>query len=93
MRAVDTNLRIKNKNIHPSSENDINDNFSDIWYNKIKSETIINSFKKTSISVKMDGSENHLINIPEIILKNLNTPEEYIQDFNQNLNKDDSINL
>ncbi len=93
MRAVDTNLRIKNKNIHPPSENDIIDNFSDVWYNKIKSESIINSFKKTGISVKMDDSENHLVNIPEIILKNFNNPEEYIQDFNQNLNKDDSINL
>lgn len=59
MRAADTNLRIKNKNIHPPSENDIIDSFSDIWYNKIKSESIINSFKKTGISVKMDGSENH----------------------------------
>ena len=59
MRAADTNLRIKNKNIHPLSENYIIDNFSDVWYNKIKSESIINSFKKTGISVKMDGSENH----------------------------------
>ena len=59
MRDADTNLRIKNKNIHPPSENDIIDSFSDIWYNKIKSESIINSFKKTGISVKMDGSENH----------------------------------
>lgn len=93
MRAADTNLRIKNKNIHPPSENDIIDNFSDVWYNKIKSESIINSFKKTGISVKMYGSENYLVNIPEIILENFNNPEEYIQDFNQNLNKDDSINL
>ena len=87
------NLRIKNKNINPPSEKDIINNFSDIRYNKIKSESIINSFKKTGISVKMDDSENHLVNIPEIILKNFNNPEEYIQDFNQNLNKDDSINL
>ena len=93
MRAADTNLRIKNKNIHPPSENDIIDNFSDVWYNKIKRESIISSFKKTGISVKMDVSENHLVNIPEIILENFNNPEEYIQDFNQNLNKDDSINL
>ena len=47
---------------------------------KYKSESIINSFKKTGIS----GSENHLVNIPKIILENLNNPEEYIQDFNQN---------
>jgi len=91
MRAADTNLRIRNKNIHPSSGNDIIDNFSDVLYNKIKSESIINSFKKTGISVKIDDSENHLVNIPEIILENFNNPEEYIQDFNQNLNKDDSI--
>ena len=84
MRTADTNLRIKHKNIHPPSENEIIDNFSDVWYNKIKSESIINSFKKTGISVKI---------IPEIILENFNNPEEYIQDFNQNLNKDDSINL
>ena len=41
----------------------------------------------------MDGPQNHLFNIPEIILENFNNHEEYIQDFNQNLNKDDSINL
>ena len=52
MRAADTNLRIKNKNIHLPSENDIIDNFSDVWYNKIKSESIINSFKKLAFLLK-----------------------------------------
>lgn len=52
MRAADTNLRIKNKNIHPPSENDIIDNFSDVWYNKIKNESIINSFKKLAFLLK-----------------------------------------
>ena len=42
MSEAGTNLRIKNKNINPPSENDIIDNYSDIWYNKIKSELIIN---------------------------------------------------
>lgn len=79
--------------MHPPSENEIIDIFCDVWYNKIKSESTINSFKKTDISVKIDGSENHLVNIPEIILENFDNPEEYMQDFNQKLNKNASINL
>ena len=47
MRAADTNLRIKNNNMHSPSENEIIDIFCDVWYNKIKCESIINSFKKT----------------------------------------------
>ena len=46
MKAEDTNLRIKSNNMHPRSENEIIDIFCDVWYNKIKCESIINSFKK-----------------------------------------------
>ena len=38
MRAADTNLRIKNNNIYPPSENEIIDIFCDVWYNKLKCE-------------------------------------------------------
>ena len=34
-----------------------------------------------------------MVNIPETILENFDNPEEYIQDFNQHLNKEASINL
>ncbi len=46
MSAADINLKNKNKNIRPHSRGGVIDNFSDVWYNKIKIESIINSFKK-----------------------------------------------
>jgi hypothetical protein len=31
--------------------------FRDIWYNKVKKQSIIKSFKKAGISIKIDGGE------------------------------------
>ena len=84
MRNADTNIRIRIGNKSGPTENEIIDIFTD-RYNKIRKEVIINSFKKTGISIKMDRSENYLLDIPDNILENFENPDEYIDEYNQNL--------
>ena len=72
--------------------------FHYIWYNKIKKDSIIKSFKKTGISIKMDGSENSMVDIPENIIENFDIPNELnINDNNNYINldedNDNSFNL
>ena len=64
MRNVDINLRISYGNIRPPIEHEIRDIFIYIWYNKIKTKSIVNSFRRRGISVKMDSYEDNLVNIP-----------------------------
>lgn len=52
MRAADTNLIIKNNKLHSPSENEIIGIFCYVWFNKIESESIINSFKKLVFLLK-----------------------------------------
>lgn len=73
----DIDFRINNKNTCKPNESDIIDVVVQIQYNEkgITSETIINSFKTTGISVNLDGSEQNLIKknkylCDEIILPN-----------------------
>ena len=73
MWTVDANLRIKNNNKHPPTKKEIIDIFCDVFQNKIKCESIINSFKKTGISVKTDGLENHLLIYQKLFCKILIT--------------------
>ena len=64
--------------------------FHYIWYNKIKKDSIIKSFKKTGISIKMDGSENSMVDIPENIIENFDIPNELnINDNNNYINLDE----
>jgi hypothetical protein len=57
MKQADTDFRIKNKNIDHPNKNEIINMFRDIWYNKVKKQSIIKSFKKAGISIKIDGGE------------------------------------
>ena len=91
MRNADTNIPIRNGNKSSPTENEIIDIFTGIWYNKIRKEVIINSFKKKGISIKMDGSENYLVDIPDNILENFENPDEYIDEHNQNLSLKESV--
>ena len=93
MKQADTHFRIKNKNIRPPNENEIINMFRDIWYNNVKKQSILNSFKKTSISIKMDITENNLVNLPEIIIDNFEKPEFFINKSNNNLESQNLIIL
>ncbi len=73
MWTVDANLRIKNNNKHSPTKKEIIDIFCDVCQNKIKCESIINSFKKTGISVKTDGLKNHLLIYQKLFCKILIT--------------------
>ena len=74
----DIDFRINNnKNTCKPNESDFIDAVVQIWYNEkgITSETIINSFKTTGISVNLEGSGQNLIKknenlYDEIILTN-----------------------
>ena len=58
------------------NESDIIDTVVQLWYNEkgITSETIINSFKTTGISVNLDGSEQNLIKKMKIYVMRLYFP-------------------
>ena len=47
------------------------------WYepNVISKDMIINSFKKTAISNKMDGIEDNMFEWPEELVKNFDFPQ------------------
>ena len=39
----------------------------------------------------MDGTENYLVDIPDNILENFENPDEYIDEYNQNLSLKESV--
>ena len=89
IRNVDINLRISYGNIRPPIEEENRDLFIYIWLNKIKIESIVNSFRRRGISVKMDGSENNLVNIRKLFWIFL-CPDDYIKSYNQEISRKES---
>ena len=61
--------------------------------NKIQKDSIIKSFKKAGISIKLDGSENNMVDIPENIIENLDVPNELnINEIDNSMDLDDDSN-
>lgn len=85
MRRKDTEFRIKNNNLKAPNENDIICFFRDIWFNTLTYQSVIKAFKTTGITIKMDGSENNLIKLPEIILEEFENPDSFIKDNNSSI--------
>ena len=82
MWRKDTEFRIKINNSRTPKENVILNIFWEIFYNVASIQSIINAFKTTGITIKMQGSENNLVKLPEIILEEFEKPYRFIKDNN-----------
>ena len=78
MKTSDDEFRLKNNNNSCPSDDIIIVHELNNWYDdqKIKKETIIKSFRKTGISIKMNGEENNQICIPSKFSNNLSIPNK-----------------
>lgn len=93
MKQCDCQFRRNNNNSRPPNEGEIIEMFHDIWYNKIQKDSIIKSFKKAGISIKLDGSENNMVDIPENIIENFDVPNELnINEIDNSMVLDDDSN-
>ena len=72
MKKSDSNFRLKSMNQKIPDEEEIISQVVKNWYDKeiIKKDLIIKSFKRTGISILMDGTENNLVIYLNIYLKN-----------------------
>ena len=52
--------------------------------NIISKDIIVNSFKSTGISIKLDGRENNLVTKHEILTEEIYSPESLIDDEEDN---------
>ena len=80
IKKWDSLFRIINSYYKKPEYKDILIGINDLWKNEniIKKEIIRNSFKITGISIKLDGSENHLVNINENLIQEFPIPLELL---------------
>ena len=73
MKTSDCEFKLKFMNQKVPDEEEIISRVVKYWNDKeiIKKVLIIRSFKRTGISILMDGTENNLVNIPEYLSEEL----------------------
>ena len=78
MKNSDCNFRLKTNNNKLPDEEEIISQAVENWFDNkiIKKDTIIKSFKRTGISILMNGSENNLVNLPEFLSDELPIPND-----------------
>jgi hypothetical protein len=78
MKNSDCNFRLKTNNNKLPDEEEIISQVVENWFDNkiIKKDTIIKSFKRTGISILMNGSENNLVNLPEFLSDELPIPND-----------------
>ena len=78
MKNSDCKFRLKTNNNKLPDEEEIISQVVENWFdnNIIKKDTIIKSFKRTGISILMNGSENNLVNLPEFLSDELPIPND-----------------
>ena len=89
----DSHYRINHLNTIKPDYYEIIDANVNLWYDetKIKTDMIKNSFKITGISIKLDGSENHLVKKYDEISEEIIFPEDIFEEIEEftNIQEDD----